>query len=481
LYNCKKIIFKFYNIHLYLIDFYEVGAKMIDKITYNEKIGVHIPSILLPKEGVDMEKWSVVACDQYTSEPEYWQDVENKVGNNPSTLYLTFPEIYLEDGNADERIKRINDEMKRYINEGILVSQKPCMLLVDRKTSHTQSRKGLILAVDLEKYDYSAGSQSLIRATEGTVIERLPPRVKIRENAILELPHVMILIDDPGKTVIEPLVSKIDSFEKVYDFELMMNGGHIKGYRIDDQKTLKGILKAIEALADPEVFKSKYNVGHDKGVLLFAVGDGNHSLASAKVHWENVKKTLSEAEIQNHPARFALVEIVNVHDDGIVFEPIHRVLFNIDTSSVLNAMQDFYGSSRCSFEKYDSLEPVNKRLQELKKEKNVHSFGFVTDEGFGVFTVQNPKHNLEVATLQDFLDYYVQKQKESKVDYIHGEDVVTRLGSKPGNIGFYLPSMEKHEFFKTVILDGVLPRKTFSMGEAEEKRFYLECRKIVKD
>lgn len=466
--------------HFYSIDFYKVGAKMIDKKTYNE-IGVHIPSILLPKEGIDMQKWSVVACDQYTSEPEYWEEVEKKVGDNPSTLHLIFPEIYLEHGNADERIKRINNEMKRYINEGILVSQKPCMLLVDRSTPHTKSRKGLILAVDLEKYDYSAGSQTLIRATEGTVIERLPPRVKIRENAILELPHVMLLIDDPDKTVIEPLAGKLDSFEKVYDFELMMNGGHIRGYRIDDGETLKGILKAIEALADPEVFKSKYKVGDDKGVLLFAVGDGNHSLASAKVHWENVKKSLSEAEVEDHPARFALVEVVNVHDDGIVFEPIHRVLFNIEPESVLNALQDFFGSSCCSLEKFDSLESVNKRLSELKREEAVHSFGFVTDRSFGVFTVQNLKHNLEVATLQGFLDYYLGKQKEAKVDYIHGEDVVTKLGSKPGNIGFYLPSMEKHDLFKTVILDGVLPRKTFSMGEAEEKRFYLECRKIVKD
>lgn len=454
---------------------------MIEKIAYNREIGVRVPLILLPKNDINMEKWSVVACDQYTSEPEYWREVEEKVGDNPSTLYLTFPEVYLEDGNEAQRIKNINSEMRRYINEGILVSQNPCILLVDRSTSHTKSRKGLILAVDLEKYDYTIGSQTLIRATEGTVIERLPPRIKIRENATLELPHVMILIDDPEKTVIEPLADKLDSFEKVYDFDLMMDGGHIKGYSIDDDKTLESILKAIEGLADPKAFKDKYNVGDDKGVLLFAVGDGNHSLASAKGHWENVKKNLTEAEIENHPARFALAEIVNVHDDGIVFEPIHRVLFNVDPKTVLAAMPDFYGSSCCSFERFDSVESMNNRLVNLKKEKAGHSFGFVSNEGFGVFTVQAPKHNLEVATLQDFLDYLVKKQKDSKVDYIHGKDVVTRLGSKSGNMGFYLPSMEKNDLFKTVILDGVLPRKTFSMGEAEEKRFYLECRKIVKD
>jgi len=454
---------------------------MTDKFSYDKSLGVQVPSIMLPKKDVDMTLWSVVACDQYTSEPEYWNKVYEIVGDNPSTLHLTFPEVYLGDGNETERIKKINNKMKEYINEGILCSSEPCMILVDRKTSHVQSRKGLILAVDLEKYDYTKGSQSLIRATESTVIDRLPPRIKIRENALSELPHVMLLIDDPDKTVIEPLSEKIDSFEKVYDFDLMMNGGHIKGYKISDPITLERIFEALKNLADPNAFKSKYDLKDDKGVLLFAVGDGNHSLASAKGHWENVKKNLSDQEMENHPARFALVEVVNVHDEGITFEPIHRVLFNVDPEALLKDMSEYFKKFDGSFMRFDSLETMKNKLSDLTKDRSCHSFGFISALGFGVFTVTNPEHNLEVATLQCFLDDFINNNRNSKIDYIHGEDVVTKLGSKEGNIGFYLPSMRKHDLFKTVILDGVLPRKTFSMGEAEEKRFYLECRKIVKD
>ena len=454
---------------------------MTDTFSYDKSLGIQIPSIMLPNKDVDMTLWSVVACDQYTSEPEYWNKVNKIVGNNPSTLHLTFPEVYLGDDNEAERIEKINSGMKKYINEGILVSNEPCMILVDRKTSHVQSRKGLILSVDLEKYDYTKGSQTLIRATENTVIDRLPPRIKIRENASLELPHVMLLIDDPQKTVIEPLAQKLDSFEKIYDFELMMNGGHIKGYKIDDTRTLDGIFKALKKLADPQAFKDKYSLTGDKGVLLFAVGDGNHSLASAKGHWENVKKNLSAFERENHPARFALVEVVNVHDDGIAFEPIHRVLFNVDSEALLMNMSEYFKEYGGSFVKFDSLESMKNKLSELTKDRSHHNFGFVDASGFGVFTIRTPQHNLEVATLQCFLDDFIKNNGDSKIDYIHGEDVVTRLGSKAGNIGFYLPAMRKHDLFKTVILDGVLPRKTFSMGEAEEKRFYLECRRIVKD
>ncbi|MFZ5988107.1 MAG: DUF1015 domain-containing protein [Bacillota bacterium] len=454
---------------------------MVGPIPSNKKIGVNIPTILLPEKGTDMSAWSVVACDQYTSEPEYWSEVERMVSSKPSTFHLTLPEVYLEDDNEEERIKNINNAMRRYIKEDILVSHNSCIIFVDRKTSHSQSRKGLVLAVDLEKYDYNKGSQTLIRATEGTVIERLPPRIKIRQNASLELPHVMILIDDPGKTVIEPLAEKIDSFEKVYDFELMMHGGHIKGYKVDDPDTVSDVINALEKLADPLVFKSKYGVGDDKGVLLFAVGDGNHSLASAKGHWENVKKSLPEEEIEDHPARFALVEIVNVHDDGITFEPIHRVVFNIDPKNLLDSLTDFFGASNCSYKKFDSKESMNKEVDTLSKSKAGHVIGFVSSEGFGTVVIKSPRHNLEVGSLQCFLDEFTGKNKNARIDYIHGEEVVTKLGSKEGNMGFYLPTMSKHDLFKTVILDGVLPRKTFSMGEAEEKRFYLECRKIVKD
>lgn len=443
-----------------------------------DKLGVKIPTVLLPKKGTDMTKWSVVACDQYTSQPEYWAEVEKIVGDNPSTLKMTFPEVYLEDGDSEERIAQINSTMEKYIKENILEAHGPCFIYVDRKTSHTPSRKGLIMAVDLEKYDYSPGSQTLIRATEGTVIERLPPRIKIREKASLELPHVMLLIDDPEKSVIEPLAEKVEALEKVYDFELMMDSGHLRGYKVDDEETIANILSALEKLADPDTFQKKYSVGKDKGVLLFAVGDGNHSLSSAKGHWEIIKCNCPAQDLENHPARYALVEVVNVHDSGLTFEPIHRVVFNVNPDDLLNSMVSFLGNENCTYRKMNSMESIFTELQTLHTNTHTHSIGFCTCEGFGVIEVANPSRNLEVGTLQAFLDHYVKNNKDIKIDYIHGEDVVLKLGTQKGNIGFFLPKMSKHDLFKTVILDGVLPRKTFSMGEADEKRFYLECRKI---
>jgi len=445
-----------------------------------EKLGVKLPTVLLPKDGTDMSKWSVVACDQYTSEPEYWADVEKQVGDNPSTLKLTFPEVYLEKENGEKRIEQINSTMQDYIKENILESHEPCFIYVDRKTSHTKSRKGLIMAVDLEKYDYSIGSQTLIRATEGTVIERLPPRIKIRENASLELPHVMLLIDDPQKSVIEPIAEKAESLQKVYDFDLMMKSGHIKGYKVEDEETVSNVLSSLEKLADPDNFGKKYCVGDDKDVLLFAVGDGNHSLASAKGYWEIIKCGCPAQDIENHPARYALVEVVNVHDSGLTFEPIHRVVFNVNIDDLLDSMVEFLGAENCTYRKIKSMQCIFNELKTLQSKKHGHAIGFCTCEGFGVIEVENPSRNLEVGTLQCFLDDYLKKMQDIKIDYIHGKDVVVKLGTQKGNIGFFLPTMSKHDLFKTVILDGALPRKTFSMGEADEKRFYLECRKIVK-
>lgn len=447
------------------------------------KLGVAIPEILLPEKAVDLSKWSVVACDQYTSQPEYWEKVEKIVGNEPSTLKITFPEVYLETPGTQERIQKINETMKEYLSEHILNPQKDGFIFIDRKTSHSPSRKGLIIAVDLEEYDYNKGSQTLIRATEGTVIERLPPRVKIRENASIELPHIMLLIDDPDKTVIEPVAKITEKLDKLYDFELMMDGGHIKGYKVDDEGILSDIASALSKLAQPSVFKEKYNVGDEKGVLLFAVGDGNHSLASAKAFWEKIKKELPESERVEHPARYALVELVNVHDDGLKFEPIHRVVFNINADQMLNQMIQYYnvGNTKAYTKTFDCETSLNKELESLRMNKNLHVIPFITEDYCGMVVVENPKFNLEVGTLQCFLDEFVKTHSSIKIDYIHGDEVVKTLGSKKGNIGFFLPAMDKCDLFKTVVLDGALPRKTFSMGEAEEKRFYLECRKIVKD
>ncbi|MFH1054759.1 MAG: DUF1015 domain-containing protein [Candidatus Altiarchaeota archaeon] len=441
-----------------------------------ESIGLQVPTILLPRNGVDMTKWAVVACDQYTAEEEYWQRARKFIGDAPSTLNIILPEVYLESADKEERIRNINNKMGEYVEGGVLTPQEPGFILVDRKTPSTKSRKGLVVALDLERYDYSKGSQTLIRATEGTIVERLPPRVRIRENAAIELPHIMVLIDDPKKTVIEPLFKK--KLKKAYDFDLMAGSGHIRGLRVTDEKLLEGIAEKLGKLADQKTFDKKYKVS-GKGVLLYAMGDGNHSLATAKAIWERLKENASDKKaVMNHPARYALVELVNVHDKGLEFEPIHRVVFGVDVEDMLKAMESYYKAEGSQFtsERFNSQAKMRKELKKAKK--GVHAISFVAGKEYGILYIKKPKLNLEVGTLQTFLDKYL-KEKCLKVDYIHGDEVVTTLGAKTGNIGFLLPAMSKHELFRTVILDGALPRKTFSMGHAPDKRFYIECRKIV--
>ena len=445
--------------------------KEINRLFSN--MGVTIPDILLPNMSVDYSKWSVVACDQFTSNKSYWDKVASIVGDNPSTFRITLPEIFLEDPDKEQRISDINRTMEEYVQNKIFTEHKNSFVLVDRKTSHTPSRKGLIVALDLEAYDFNKGSQTLIRATEGTIIDRLPPRIKIRENASIELPHIMVLIDDPDKSVIEPLFDHTEQLEKLYDFDLMQNGGHIKGYKIDKTDHLQQIFFALEKLANKEFFLEKYGLeGNEKnfGLLLFAMGDGNHSFATAKAIWEEIKKDLPEEDRKDHPARYALVELVNVHDDGLAFEPIHRVVFGC-ADSLLESTKSYFVSNGMSIEITNELD--------TEKENGKHKIPFITEKEKGTIIITNPVQNLEVGTLQGFLDEYI-KQTSNKLDYIHGasevEDLSTQKGSN--NIGFLLPAMEKSDLFKTVILDGALPRKTFSMGEAEEKRYYLEARKI---
>lgn len=445
-----------------------------------EKLGVHIPEVYLPDGSVDLTRWAVVACDQYTSQPEYWEQVESLVGSSPSTLRIIFPEAFLHEEDAEGRIEDINGTMKRYLEEGVIHPQEPGLILVDRQTAHSKSRKGLILALDLEEYDYHQNAHSLIRATEGTVVDRLPPRIRVRENACIELPHIMVLIDDPEKTVIEPLAEKAESFEKLYDFDLMLNGGHIKGYRIAQQEVIDEMIQALGRLADPEVFRSKYGLKGEEEVFLFAAGDGNHSLATAKECWEALKANLTWEEAQSHPARYALVEVVNIHDEGLVFEPIHRVVFGINPGDFLEAMTTYFHDQGAVFRYclFDTKEMMEEEAGKRPVEAGCHRFTFVLKGKYGIGVVEGSRYNLVVGTLQAFLDHYTASQPEAKVDYIHGEEVVDTLGCQEGNMGFFLPSMDKKELFRTVILEGVLPRKTFSMGEADEKRFYLECRRI---
>lgn len=391
--------------------------------------------ILIPKN-IDFSKWSVVACDQYTSQPEYWEDVKKNVGDAPSALNIVFPEAFLSEG--DGRIEKINSTMGAYLEEDIFEECLDSMIYVERTMANGKVRKGIIGAVDLEDYDFNKGSKSKIRATEGTVLERIPPRVKIRENAPLELPHIILLIDDKDKTVIE----QVEKGEKIYDFDLMQKSGHLAGYLISDFEAER-VLAALGELDE-----------NAPGNLLFAVGDGNHSLATAKTCWENLKPTLSAEEQKNHPARFCLVEIENIHDEALEFEPIHRVVFDVEPEKVLAELAAYYPETS----------ETDNGGQCIK-----YTYGEKTGELF----VKNTSSSLCVGTLQNFLD-----EKGYSVDYIHGADVTEKLSHAENTIGFLLPAMEKSDLFRGVIADGALPRKTFSMGEAEDKRFYFEAKKI---
>lgn len=413
--------------------------------------------ILIPKD-LDFSKWSVVACDQFTSEPEYWEKAAEVVGDCPSTLNIIFPEVYLESGDGDKRIEKINAKMKSYLKSDIFKEYKNSFIYVERTQSDGKIRHGIVGMLDLEEYDFNKGSQSKIRATEGTIIERIPPRQKIRRNAPLELPHILMLIDDRNKSVIEPLIGQKADFEKLYDFDLMLGGGHLKGYKVSD-KAKNDVLSGLDALADEDAFAEKYGIPKgEKGVLLFAAGDGNHSLATAKTCWEELKQSLSADEIENHPARYALVELENIHDGALEFEPIQRVLFDVDPQDLMNSLMNYY--SGASYEDNGG-------------QKIRYTYG----GNEGTIYISGGPSNLPVGTLQQFLDEYM-ADKGGRIDYIHGDEVVRGLTEAENTIGFMVDAMEKNDLFTTVIKDGALPRKTFSMGEAADKRYYLECKRI---
>lgn len=387
--------------------------------------------MLLPK--ADFEKWSVVACDQYTSEQKYWDEVKDIVADSPSALNIILPEIYLSDDNS-QRIDAINENMKKYLEQDVFVEYDNAMIYVERESNNT-IRKGIVGVIDLEDYDYTKGSNALIRATEQTVLERIPPRVAIRKDALLEMPHVMLLVDDKERKVIEPLADKKNSFETAYDFTLMQGGGHIEGYFIDEQ-TQKTVQDALESLL----------TGKDNE-MLFAVGDGNHSLATAKECYR-----LNPTELN----RYALVEIVNIHDESIEFEPIYRVMFNVDTNDFMNKFMEAHVVSSGD---------------------TTQDFECVTKDGIENITVKATAE-LPVGTLQVFIDEYLKEHKDVKIDYIHGEQVVYDLCKKENTLGFIFDGMGKDDLFVAVVSDGSLPRKTFSMGHAHDKRYYIEARKI---
>ncbi len=400
--------------------------------------------ILLPRlDASGMEKWSVVACDQYTGEPDYWAKTAEIVGDAPSALRLILPEVYLEQPDCGKRIADINATMAEYLKSGLFSEHKNCLVLTKRIQADGRLRAGLVGAIDLEMYDYNKGSKSQVRATEATVKSRIPPRVKIRMNAPLELPHIMILIDDPQCTVIEPLLEK--KLKTVYDFELMQNGGHLSG-EIVEGGDADGVLAALDKLAEEQA---------SEDVLLFAMGDGNHSLATAKECYEQKKAAGSpDAEL----ARYALVEIVNLHSPALEFEAIHRVISDVNAYDFVRTMEEVLGLSDSAEQEFEMVGLGGK----VKK-----------------FGITKPTSNLTVGSLQKFLDEYL-AENGGKIDYIHGEDVVKKICADGSAIGFLLPAMKKSELFPTVIKDGALPRKTFSMGHAHDKRFYCEARRITR-
>ena len=401
--------------------------------------------ILLPREGVDPARWAVVACDQYTSQPDYWHAVEALVGSAPSTLKIVFPEVYLSEGEA--RIQRIQSEMRQYLADGTLVPAVTDGFVYLERTTPSGVRPGLVVRLDLEAYDFTPGADVPVRATEGTILSRIPPRVKIRTGAPLESPHVMVLLDDPDCTVIEPLGANKAALRPLYDFELMQGGGHLTGWAVEGDATT-GVLQALDALFARS------------GGFLAAVGDGNHSLATARQCWLNLRDTLPEAARANHPARYALVELNNLHAPALVFEPIHRVLFGVDPLDVQERFADWCAGRGAALE--DGAEIT-----------------WVTGEGETGARILHAPNPLSVAVLQPFLDEYLAAHPGAEIDYIHGADVVRQLAQRRDALGILLTAIDKRALFPAIRQGGVLPRKTFSMGEAFEKRYYMECRRIL--
>ncbi len=412
-------------------------------------MNVFLPADILLPQVESMEKWAVIACDQFSSQPSYWKSVRKTAGDAPSTIHLILPEAELGTEQEEAHTLQINENMTKYQNENVFRSYDRSFVYVERTLESGAIRKGLIGVVDLEAYDFSAGSVSAIRATEKTVVERIPPRMRVRRDAPMEFPHILMLCDDHQKCLIEPIEQKKDQLPLLYDFDLMEEGGHIRGWLVQGKEA-----EAFEErlTAYTETLGEKY-IGLPGVPMVFAVGDGNHSLATAKSCYEEMKKANPNADLSAHPARYALVELENIHDQAQVFEPIHRILMNLDVKKLLDAMQE----EICAPDGY----PVK----------------WYSGNESGMLYLDRSRSQLAVGALQTYLDAYM-KENPCEIDYIHGDDDLRELAKKENCVGFLLPAMEKSQLFRGVIADGILPRKTFSMGHAREKRYYLEGRKI---
>lgn len=430
-----------------------------------EDLGLRIPEILLPKN-IDLSTWSVIACDQYTQDMDYWKNVEEKAGNKPSTLNLILPEVYLGSPDKADRIKKIRQSMKEYLDTGVFADAKKCFIYLERKTAFGRTRKGLVAQIDLETYEWKPFSKANIRATEATIVERIPPRMEIRKGAPLELPHIMLLVNDKDDLLVGAN-KPTDGRAPIYDGDLMANGGHITGWALESKADIESVEKALNLIAEK-------NASPDGSTFLFAVGDGNHSLATAKAVWDEYKK--EHPEDKDSPVRYALIEIVNIYDTGLTFEPIHRVIFNIDNEALIKKLAEKLNGN------IKALDDADKVIKAVKDSWANFGFFYLDSEGKQKNVLLETKiKELAVARLQPEIDAFLKElpdQSKAEIDYIHGTDEVLKLGSKENSLGILLPPIAKDSFFETINGRGPLPRKSFSMGEADEKRFYLECRRL---
>lgn len=440
-----------------------------------EKFGLKVPEILLP-ENIDTSTWSVVACDQYTQDREYWAKVKETTEGKPSTLNIILPEVYLNDSDKPERILQIKKTMQEYIAGNVFAEPKKSFIYIERTTAFGRTRKGLMACLDLDSYEWKPFSQALVRATEATILERIPPRMEIRRGAPLESPHIMLLVNDSSRSLIEKTGEAVKKNQPVYSGSLMQEGGKISGWEVKTDEELTSIKNALEEIARTNTLKDGQG---NVSTFLFAVGDGNHSLATAKSVWEEHKAQLaksgaSEEEISQSPVRYALVEIVNIYDEGLTFEPIHRVIFNAHMEDLISSIKSELSGTT------EELNDGKALCRKVHDSKAGFGFAYLDNEGKQKFVFMNTQlQGLLVSFLQPALDQFLKtKACNAEIDYIHGDDEVLRLGTKPDTLGIILPPIAKDTFFATITQKGPLPRKSFSMGEAAEKRFYLECRKL---
>ena len=427
------------------------------------------PTLLLPRADIDLQRWSVIACDQYTSDRGYWARVADEVGDAPSTLHLILPEVFLGSADKPERIARIQATMRRYLAEGLLRDHAGTVL-VERSLPDGRVRRGLMLELDLEHYDYAPTSTSLIRPTEGTIVERIAPRVEVRQGAELELPHILVLVDDPQCTVIEPLAAQRQRLRPLYDTPLMQGGGRVTGLALD-ANAQANVMQSLQALGDRAAFAARHGLPPETPPMLFAVGDGNHSLATAKACWDRIKAAAGP----DHPARWALVEGENIHDPALAFSPIHRLLVGV-AGEIRQALAAHFGARLRIVDQPDAA-AMRAALAALPRSQ--HAAGLLQPGGRHALVVADaPAAQLDVATFQGFVDALLAQGGAREVDYVHGDDALAQLAGAAGNAGLHLATLGKSELIGRVARQGPLPRKSFSMGEADEKRFYLEARRI---